>query len=393
MARIFRTDDTDYWADRYGDGSDGAITISSNTAFSAANATCTGTGGTTTLTLGSASTFSNGMIVLIHQTYGTGAGTWEFNKISSGGGTTSLTMSYNLTATWNSGAQVIAVKQYSTVTVNSGQTWTAPSWDGSKGGIMAIFALQSMSIVGNISANGSGFAGGAGGLAVTPRAGVQGDSSTGTGSRSTSANGTGGGGGGVGTPTGSDAGGGGGGGGYATSGNNGTNDNQSPVGSGGTAGGSAGVASLVTAFFGGAGGGGGIDDSTSGGVGGNSGGFVVLVAPVITVSGTVTTNGANGTSHGDSGGGGGGGAGGSLLIKGQQVTVGSNLVAAGGGFGASGNAAFGGVGGNGGNGSAGRIHIDYSQLLSGSSNSPAFDSSVDAILNDLPNLQNYTLLM
>lgn len=390
--RQFRTDDTSLWADRYGDGSDGAYDPTTS-AWSSAYTTCTGTGGTTSLTVASGSSFFSGALVLIHQSKGTGAGAWELNKIASGPTGTSWTMAYDLMNTYASGAQVVLIKEHTIVTIDGGVTLSTPSYNGGTGGIIAIFAQQSITVTGTISANAAGYDGGDGGDKTPPnRAGIQGQSSTGDGARSTSANGSGGGGGGVGTPSSSDAGGGGGGGGHAASGSTGTNSNGSPQGPGGTGGGTSGSASLVTMTFGGAGGGGGIDDSTTGGVGGNSGGFILLVAPVITVTGAVTANGGNGTSHGDSGGGGGGGSGGSLLFKGQQIALGSSIVTCTAGNGAPGNSAFGGVGGNGGNGAVGRIHVDYSQSLSGLT-TPTLDSSIDAVLNDLPSLDNYSFLM
>ena len=75
--RQFRSDDTSSWGDGFGNGSDGAETISSSEAYDGAKASCSGTASTTTLTLGAASTFANGDLVVIHQSAGTGVGTWE----------------------------------------------------------------------------------------------------------------------------------------------------------------------------------------------------------------------------------------------------------------------------------------------------------------------------
>jgi hypothetical protein len=54
------------------------------------------------------------------------------------------------------------LKQYTNVTINSGKTYTAKAWNGTVGGILGFLANGTVSIVGNISANGKGFRGGAG---------------------------------------------------------------------------------------------------------------------------------------------------------------------------------------------------------------------------------------
>lgn len=389
MARQFKANDSDAWADRFGGGANGAYNPSTST-WSSSHTSATGSSGGTSLTVGSGSGFFDGALVLIHQTKGTGGGNWELNKISSGSSGTSWTMAYTLQNTYAAGAQVVLIKEHTTVTIGSGVTISAPEYNGTSGGIIVIFATNSITVTGTFSANGAGYDGGDGGQGgATHSEGVQGQSATGDGTRVITANGSGGGGGESHPST--DAGGGGGGGGHAASGSAGTNDNQSPVGQGGAAGGTSGSADLTTLTFGGAGGGGGIDDSTSGGVGGDSGGLVFLVAPDITVAGAVSSNGSNGTSFGDSGGGGGGGSGGSILLKGKRLAVGSSLLTVAAGTGAPGNSAFGGIGGNGGNGAVGRIHADYSESFSGSA-SPAIDTSVDSVFND-PTQQGYGFFM
>lgn len=393
--RQFRTDDTSVWAERYGDGKDGALTVSGNSTHSCANQSCSGTSGSTTLTLDSAGTFANGDLVMIHQTRGTtggGAGMWELNKISSGAGTTTLTMGYSLINTYtDSGAdqaQIVEIKEYSSITINTGVTYSAPAWDGNVGGILALACIGTVSVVGTLSATSLGFRGGT----MTSSQGNTGEGTGGASSGTTSANGNGGGGG-VRTPQ--DHGNSGAGGGHSSSGGAGPQHWEFSQDSGTLAsgGGTAGVAALTTMVFGGGGGAGGHDSGggSTAPVGGDGGGIVFLMGKTITVTGTIATNGDQGGYHNQNhNGGGGGGAGGSILIKGQVVTLGTSLVGAASGAGQWGcdtqhqNLS--------GAGSAGRIHCDYSQTLSGTT-SPTLDSSQDLVLNDLPSIENYTLLM
>src|SRR6185369_16121826 len=85
----------------FGTGQDGAIDISANTTQSLTVKSCSGTLGATSLTIASAG-FTNNDIVVIHQSRGTAqVGDWEINKISSGAGTTTLTLSYPLSYTYS----------------------------------------------------------------------------------------------------------------------------------------------------------------------------------------------------------------------------------------------------------------------------------------------------
>ena len=116
-----------------GNGSDGITTISSDSILSTANENCSGTSGSTSLTLASAGSFSNQDLVIIHQTRGTGVGNWELNQVASGAGTTTLTLTNDLTNTYtnsgNSKAQILTMPQYSSVMVNSNNTWSAADWE------------------------------------------------------------------------------------------------------------------------------------------------------------------------------------------------------------------------------------------------------------------------
>lgn len=359
MARQFRSDDSSKWNDRYGDGSDGVRTVNSNDTFTVSNSR-TKIGfdygaPSTSIELENASTFSNGNLILIHKTRGSDAGLWELNKIASGGGTTALTLAYPLqhdyiTDTGNNVSQVVRLPEYSSVTVNNGFTWSAPAWDGSKGGIIAFLCKGTVSISGTISAR-DGFLGASG----STTAGLQGEGTAGVrNTASTSANGNGGGGG-----SNADFNGGGGGG-------NGAAGSNSSSATGGSAVGNAG---LTLMNFGGGGGSGGNDVN---GAGGKGGGLVLIIAKEITLTGTITVNGTDGAGSASPGSGGGGGAGGSVLLKGQVLTLGTTKVTA---------SAGAGLPFNGANGAVGRIHADYSNSLSGTT-TPTIDSRQDASLAD-----------
>src|SRR3990167_2884356 len=123
----------------FGDGSDGALTISANTTEAPIDSNAVGTSGAYILTATNAS-FAADQVIFIHQTRGTGAGTWQRNKIISYvAGTitleTALNFSYN--STDSNKAQVRVLKQYSAVTVDTSAYYSAKAWDGTVGGILA----------------------------------------------------------------------------------------------------------------------------------------------------------------------------------------------------------------------------------------------------------------
>jgi hypothetical protein len=363
----------------FGDGSDGALTISADTTEAPIDSACTGTSGAMTLSATNAS-FAANQVIFIHQTQGTGAGTWMRNTIASyTAGTITLTTALN--ANYVSGAQVRVLKQYTNVTINTGVTYTAKAWNGSTGGILAFIANGTVTVTGTISANGGngssssgahsgggtggGFRGGDGFIGSPPNTGYQGESSTGIGGQSTAANGMGGGGN---YDPGSPEDGSGGGGGHATSGANGIPDGAGAIG--GTGGGTGGAADLTTMLFGGAGGGAGTE-SGAGGAGGAGGGAIFITGATLTVSGAITANGGSGGSAAT--GSGGGGAGGSILLKSQTATLGSALISAVGGSGGVGPDTQGGAGGT------GRVHLDYYTAYSGTT-SPTLNVTQDSSL-------------
>lgn len=350
--RQFRSDDTDSWLERFGNGSKGS------TYAVPANEGCSGTSGGTSVTLANAGSFSNGDLVLIHQSRGSGFGTWELNKIASGAGGTSLTMSYDLINTYtDSGdnqAQIIELNQYNGVTVG---TKSVPTWDGSKGGIMAFLDNGTTTIDATITGNAKAFTGG---TAVT-NTGKQGEGTGGAGgTASKSANGNGGGGG---------ISGGGGGGGHAVAGTIGNNGGQSGLG-----GDAVGNTDLTLINFGG--GGGGSSSSNSSSTGGKGSSIVIIIAKTITITGSINVNGGNSTTSNEASGG--AGAGGSVLLKCQIATLGSGFITSSGQTPPSTNWS----GGRGGASSVGRIHLDYSDSFTGTT-TPTLDSSQDAILENV----------
>jgi hypothetical protein len=338
----------------FGNGSDGAY--SSATIPTLTKDSCSGSG--TTLTT-SGSTFANGDILLIHQSRGSGVGQWEINKVSSGGGTASLTLSQTLNYTYTdsgaSQAQAIKIPQYSSFTISG--TTSITDWAGDTGGIFIAAVSGIASITGIISADSRGYDGGPGDIGST---GV----SHGEGTQGpvvywpSALQDTGGSGGGKG--------GGGGGGGHATSGGNGTGGYE--PGYGGDA---AGLADLTTMVFGG-GGGSGASANEHDGDGAPGGGILFLIAKTITLTGSISNYGGTGENSSD-GTGGGGGAGGSVLLVCQTATLGSNLIAATGGSGGTS------PNGNGGAGSTGRIAIHYSNSYTGTT-SPSFTDVPDTTL-------------
>lgn len=345
----------------FGDGSDGALTISSNTTEAPIDSACTGTSGAYSLSATNAS-FATGQIILIHQSRGTGAGTWQRNKIA-GYTAGTITLESALNATYISGAQVRVLKQYTDVTVNLGFTYTAKAWDGTVGGILSFLASGTVTVTGSTSASQKGFRGGA---ANGTGEGTAGASITYSEPPAGYFPGNNGNGGGVGQATNTSSGAGGG--------------NGTPGSIGGIVGGStwygftvsnaqggvvAGTADLTTMVFGG--GGGGSSGYESGGTGG---GIVFLIGTTVTITGSITSTGGS-TVHATNSAG--AGAGGSVLVKAQTATLGAVLITASGGTTSTGSATTGGVGG------VGRIHLDYYTSYTGTT-TPTLDVTQDNTL-------------
>ncbi len=345
----------------FGNGTNGALTISSNTTESPIDSACTGTIATNTLSATNAS-FASGQVILIHQTRGTNAGQWQRTSIDSY--TTGVITTVDaLNGTYTAGAQVRVIPQYTNVTIDAGFTYTAKAWNGTVGGILAFIASGTVTVNGTISASQRGFT-----ATDTTRSGnnyKQGDGSAGAGNFSYVANGNGGGGGdgehGSQTWTG------GGGGGHAFAGQNGTSRNGGATVSGGA---SAGSSDLTTMVFGGAGG---VYENA----GGAGGGAIFLSGVTFTMgaTGSVVSSGGNSTAAVFGSSSPGAGAGGSILIKAQTATLGTTQISASGG-----TAGAGIYGTPGGNGSVGRMHLDYYTSYTGTVGTGSFTATQDGTL-------------
>lgn len=359
----------------FGDGSDGSLTISTNTTEAPIDSACTGTAGATALSATNGSFVAN-QVVLIHQTKGANAGQWERNIIQSYTSGT-ITLRTNLIGTYVSGAQVRVTKQHSSVTINSGITYTAKAWNGTTGGILAFLCSGTLTVNGNIVATGKGFRVGQDNTSGE-HIGQQGESITGVGSELTTANSTGGGGGNF--QSGADKKSGGGGGSNATVGSNGSAPANVPSLSGGAGATTiTGSADLTTMTFGGGGGQGGYG-TTSVHTGGSGGGILFLTAVTATIGGsaTVAANGEAGSNPSGALGGNGGGAGGSVLLKAQTASLGTAQVTATGGAGGTSSGSDG-NNGDGGAGGTGRIDINYYTSYTGTT-SPTLNAIQDNTL-------------
>ena len=333
----------------FGDGSDGPMTFSSSAQFDppADAVVDSGSNGGTALTVsGVTGTFVAGDRILIHQTRGIGAGTWELNSVQSyalGNIVTATALASSYTTSGADAAQVLVVPEYTNVTVNNAVTLSSKPWNGATGGILAFLANDTVTVTGTITASEKGYRGGA----PTSTLSFQGEGTGGAGTPARDANGNGGGGG-----ENFDANNhpGGGGGGHATAGTAGSlsSNGQGIAGSGGDA---AGSVDLTTMVFGGGGGARGVNPGSPDA--GDGGGIVLIYGLTITVSGSISTNGQDLSGGGN---GHGGGAGGAILIKGQTITLGGSLFTATGGAGGTSQDANNGAGGP---GADGLIRVEY----------------------------------
>jgi hypothetical protein len=351
----------------FGDGSDGILDISVDTTEAPIDASCSGTSGSRSLSATNTS-FAAGQKIFIWEVRGTGVGAWELNTIESYVAGT-ITCVHPLDNTYTdsgaSQAQVRVVPQYSSVNVQAGKTYSAKAWDGNVGGALVFMCSGNMTIPGTLSVGGKGYKGGQ----ATSTNGWSGEGSTGASVQQTAANDTGGGGGAMGFDPGDFEGAGGGGGSHSSVGTVGKSI-SAVVGAAATT--LVGQADLTTLFPGGGGGSNGANRSGSNGVAGGGGGgaLIAFVGGTVTVTGSITANGANGTQNiTDFYSGSGGGAGGSILIKTGSTVLGSSLVTATGGTGGTSNNK-----GTGGTGGTGRIRIEACSV-SGTTNPAA--SSVE----------------
>lgn len=327
----------------FGSGTDGSLTISSNTTEAPIDSTCTGTVASYTLSATNGS-FAIGQVIFIHQSQGTNAGQNERNVIT-GYTAGTITLQTPLIGTYVSGAQVRVLPQYTNVTINTGITYTAKAWNGTVGGILAFLSNGTVLGAGNIVADGCGYRGG---MSYTqgegnPGAGVSNPNGYGPN------NGNGGG-----AASSQNVGNGGGGGDNAGGSVDGSGTNQL-----GRHGNTAGTADLTTMVFGGGGGGGGTAGGNAGGGGGNGGGCIFATVVIWSLTGNCTSNGLQGPGTSGAEGGGGGGGGGNVLLKCQAATLGGNLIYCNGGAGIVGGGSAGGAGG------VGRVNLNYLTSFTG----------------------------
>ena len=353
-----------------GDGP-GSITNSDELVNDYAAVISAASAGTDEVTVDSTTGFAEGDELMIIQHQGDGAGVYEFARIASISGST-FTLTAPLVNDYATDepatSQVVRVPNYTTLTVGAGASIVSPPWDGSTGGVVAFRAQDAALIEGSVYVSMQGFQG-------VPRGNTNnhpGDQGEGTGGapvRAREANGNGGGGG---ERNGCECcwGGAGGGGGHASAGTVGT-DGGNACQKGGFGGEAVGNPEQSLIFFGGAGAQGGADEDGHGSGGANGGGIVFIGAAELTVTGSIEASGQNGQKEynfaGCGSGGGGGGAGGAIYLEVGDADLGAGLITA---LGGPGGDEGGNCGTRGGGASDGRITVDATGSLSGTT-SPA----------------------
>lgn len=373
----------------YGDGREGVYTSTTIPSLTVRNGSGTNSSGQKTLVLTSLG-FTNGDVVLIHQTRGDGVENWEINKIVNGGGTNTLyllkDLHYTFTGAGTSQFQVIKVLMYSDISVTSG-IWNISAWDKYINGLFIIASRGSGILSNGINGNGCGFFGGPATNTDGSR-GFQseGNAGDGTATRNYTKNGNGGGGGDLCTGA-TRYGGGGAGGGSGTAGDNAQPSYGTTSGTGNQAqgGDSCGSSDGTTIGLGG-GGGGGSSQSQMSGKGGKGGAIMMLFIKHLDCSSAsaISLNGEDGEDISTEAGGGGGGGGGQILICCETAVLGSDKITAHGGDLGVGGFSFGGgstIYGDGGHGAEGRIAIHHSGIVTGST-SPNFTDILDTSLKE-----------
>jgi len=140
----------------------GDTTISSNATFSEPRGVLNAdaAAGATTINAGGSGWAQCDRAILISH-YATNPGRYEIVTIWSVSGTT-LTLASPLAYAYSAGArtQVARILAVRNLTVNSGVTWSAPAWDGSTGGILAVEASGTVTISGSIASGAKGYRGG-----------------------------------------------------------------------------------------------------------------------------------------------------------------------------------------------------------------------------------------
>jgi len=367
--------------DWVGDGSDGPLDVSSanqivnNYAFLTGNENA----GETTITVSGTSGFSVDdeiLLIQIQNSSGGEAGTYEFKHISSIMGN-DITLTSSLDNNYYSGSfdsvdatasQIVRVPQYTSVTIDSGSSITAPAWDGYTGGIV-VFRAETVTINngGSIDVSEKGYRGGAYGPSNNLD-GYQGESYLGKGIGGSSTYG-------VGKMNNAGAGGSyicGGGGEYG----GGATNSDPWTGSGDTyarKGEVYGTADLTKIFFGSGGGGQWNGNDPNPSDGGDGGGIIIIYANLIvapTDSFLAIGETTNGIQQGSYTYGSSGGAGGAIFLYATTIQGETNFCRATGG---SGNHL---PERDGGDGGVGRIRLDYVTLDGTTTPSPGYTGSV-----------------
>ena len=165
-------------------GKDGTRTVTAantvlNTVTTLGAAASSGAG---TITVASAAGITAGDVLMLYQAQGAtiattntsgygavtalnSAGRYEFVSVAAVAGNTitlgTVCSAAPLRFSYNSGAQVVRVPQYSSLTVNAGASVVPAAWNGSTGGVVALIVDGTATINGTIHANALGFRGGA----------------------------------------------------------------------------------------------------------------------------------------------------------------------------------------------------------------------------------------
>ena len=163
-------------------GKDGAKTVTSNEIVNIyTRMTASAAVGDTSLTVNSSAGFSSGDLIFIYQAQGAsiatspdnasygavtnynGAGMYEVVGVAAvySSNTISLVNGISYAYSIAGNTQVVRVPQYTSLTINASGVLTGQAWNGETGGIVAVHASGTVSVNGNIDADGIGFRGGA----------------------------------------------------------------------------------------------------------------------------------------------------------------------------------------------------------------------------------------
>ncbi len=176
VAGVFGSKSARAEADTFGIGSGrtGAVSITTSTVVNSyASITANVTATATTITVDSASGFAAGDLILIWQTTGlavalttdlstVSTGSFEYARIKSVAGNVVTLTNPIVSATGFAAntAQIVRVPEYTTLAISAAGSINAAPWDGTKGGIVVVFANGAVTNDGVISSAQSGLRGG-----------------------------------------------------------------------------------------------------------------------------------------------------------------------------------------------------------------------------------------